>query len=179
MPLFKHLSSAFYLKTLPLIRFLHFYGDDPPSIYSCYLPDIWPRKSQSINYLLISMNLNNSHRLPPLSQMKRTLFTKPHPYLMGKDRKKVGERDIKSQVPPKYFKPSPSKCPFPMTKNLPSLLMACSPSPPTSSSEFDLFKALRLDPVIREDNFVDSEDKKEFPHKTCITGLTEGLLEKT
>ena len=66
-----------------------------------------------------------------------------------------------------------------MKQNLPSLLMACPPSLPTSSSEFDLFKALGLDPVIREDNLVDSKDKKEFAHKTCITGLTEGLREKT
>lgn len=179
MPLFKHLSSAIYLKTLPLIHFLHFYGDYPPPIYSCYLPDIWPRKCQDINYLLISMNLNNSHHLPPPLQRKRILFTKPHPYLMEKDRKKEGERDIKSQVPPKYFKPSTSKCPFPMKQNLPSLPITCPLSPPTPNSEFDLFKELGLDPVIREDNLIDSQDKKEFPHKTCVMGLTEGLCEKT
>ena len=66
-----------------------------------------------------------------------------------------------------------------MKQNLPSLPITCPLSPPTPSSEFDLFKELGLDHVTREDSLVDSQDKKEFPHKTCVKGLTEGLCEKT
>lgn len=51
---------------------------------------------------------------------------------MGKDRKKGerGEKDLNSQVPPMYFKPSTSKYLFSIKQNLHSLPMTLAPLQP-------------------------------------------------
>lgn len=56
---------------------------------------------------------------------------------MGKGREKGGkEKDQKSQVPPKYFKPSTSKRPFSIKQNLHSVPTTVSQSPSPHQPEF-------------------------------------------